>query len=314
NAEEGLQSGKLLFELRGFKLRGIWTLVRTKRRGQEQSRDWLLIKHTDEHAIAGDPPLPQDSIFTGRTVEELREGRDRAALAEKRAEKAGAVKARVEVADVPIMLAETADKAFSAPGWLFELKYDGFRVLASKDGDNIQLFYRRGHDAAATYPDVARAVGRLPFPKLALDAEIVVCDELGRPNFQRLQKRAQLSRRQGIERALGELPAALFIFDVLQIGERDLRKLPLLTPKEILRGILASRGVLRFADLVEEQGEALFDEVRKLGLEGVVAKKADGPYRRGRTGDWLKIRVDRRGDFAVVGYTEPEGARNGLGS
>src|SRR5262249_28062129 len=211
-------------------------------------------------------------------------------------------------------LAETADKPFSSPDWLFELKYDGFRVLASKDGEKVQLFYRRGHDAAATYPDVALAVSRLPFPKLVLDAEVVVCDELGRPNFQRLQKRAMLSRRQDIERVLGELPAALFVFDVLQIGERDLRKLPLSERKEMLRGILPSRGVLRFADHVEEQGVALFEEVRKLGLEGIIAKKADAPYRRGRSGDWLKIKVERRGDFAIVGFTEPEGARNGIGS
>jgi bifunctional non-homologous end joining protein LigD len=164
------------------------------------------------------------------------------------------------------------------------------------------------------FPEVARAVRALPFAGLVLDGEVVVLDEEARPSFQRLQKRALLQRTADIQRAAVELPATYYAFDLLAFEDFDLRPLPLLERKALLRRVLPKAGPLRYLDHVEEQGEAFYAEVSRLGLEGIVAKRAEGPYRAGRSADWLKLRVDRSADFVVVGFTLPEGSRVGFGA
>jgi bifunctional non-homologous end joining protein LigD len=313
--EEGMKKGKLLFELQGYKLRGKWTLVRMKTKGKTTGKEWLLIKERDVWAKRGaDAVLPQESIFSGLTVEDLASGASRAAAIRAELERLGAPRRRVRLGDVKLMLAEPREAAFSKPGWIWELKYDGYRLLAGRDGSEARLLFRKGGDATATFPEIARALRALPFSSLVLDGELVVLDDMARPSFGRLQKRALLQRRLDIERASVELPTTLFVFDLLGFEDFDLRPLPLETRKRLLQRVLPRLGPVRFADHIEREGEALLSEVAALGLEGIVGKKSDSAYRAGRSPDWIKVRLDRTGDFAVVGYTRPDGSRAGFGA
>jgi bifunctional non-homologous end joining protein LigD len=219
------------------------------------------------------------------------------------------------------MLAETAERPFSEPGWLFELKYDGFRLLAAQEeprppasgaGGRPLLAYRRGHEATDLYPEIARALASLPFASVVLDGELVVLDRDARPVFRRLQQRAQLARSSDIARAAVESPVTYYVFDLLAAEGYDLRPLPLRRRKELLRRILPRAGPLRYTDHVEERGEALFAEVEQLDLEGLVAKRATAPYQAGRSSHWLKIRTQRTADFVVVGFSAPRRSRTGF--
>ncbi len=161
-------------------------------------------------------------------------------------------------------------------------------MLAGRDRGRPRLRYRSGLDATGAFPEVAAALDALPRGDFVLDGEVVVLDAEGRPRFQRLQQRSQ---------------ATLFAFDCLAAEGRDLRARPLLERKEALRRILRGQSAIRFVDHVPTDGLGFFDEVRALGLEGIVAKRADSPYVPGRSRDWRKIRSERTGDFVVVGYT-----------
>src|SRR5688572_17550310 len=210
------------------------------------------------------------------------------------------------------MLAEPADEPFSAPGWLFELKHDGFRLLASRAGAEVRLQYRSGA-ATGVFPEIEGALARLSFD-VVLDGEVVVLDDGGRPSFQRLQKRVQLRRAPDIERAAARHPATMFAFDLLALEGYDLRELPLVERKRLLREVVPDAGPFRYADHVEEHGGPFYAEVRRLGLEGIVAKRADSRYVPGRSPQWLKLRVDRTAELAVVGFTLPRESRSGFGA
>jgi bifunctional non-homologous end joining protein LigD len=310
---EGVKAGKVLFELRGFKLKGMWSLVRIK---GDTGKEWLLIKETGDAHVrrGGASPYDDGSILSGLQVEELLQGDRRAAELRQACERLGAPRGPLLADQVQPMLAESRTDPFDDAAWLFELKYDGFRAIAARDGTRPRILYRRGADATAVFPDLARALLRLPAGRFVADGEIVVLDETGRPVFQRLQKRALLTAPRDVERAALELPATLFLFDLLAFEDFDLRLLPLIERKKLLRRLIPSSGPLRAVDHVEGHGRALFASVRELGLEGIVAKRARSPYRGGRFRDWQKVRTDRVGDFAVVGFTKGEGSRTGFGS
>jgi bifunctional non-homologous end joining protein LigD len=216
--------------------------------------------------------------------------------------RSGAPRAAVTVEAVSPMLAEARERPFTAAGWLFELKYDGYRVLAGRSAAGaVRLLYRSGRDATALFPELARAVAALPFRSLVLDGEAVALDAAGRPSFGLLQRRAQ----RGLAAPAGAAPLVLFVFDLLACEGFDLRPLPLAARRELLGRVVAAadpEGLLRRVEAVEERGEELFAAVAELGLEGVLAKRAGSPYRAGRSSDWLKVRRERVGDFAIVGY------------
>jgi bifunctional non-homologous end joining protein LigD len=305
---DGLAKGKLLFELRGLKLRGRWTLVKIKR----SDKDWLFIKERDGYASSRSD-MPEESVLSGLTVEDLKLGRTPAAAVMSELEHLGAPKTAVRPEAVQLMLAEARDRAFTAPGWYFELKLDGYRALGVVDG-TARLLSRNGNDLSSCFPEVLRALTALPFRRLLLDGEVVALDQTGRPSFQRLQQRARLRRGLDIRHATVENPVTYFAFDLLGVDEFDLRPLPLSTRKALLRKLLPADGVIRFLDHFEGDGEALYQQVQRLGLEGIVAKKAESPYRAGRSPTWLKIRSRRTDDFVVVGFTAPKGSRSGFGA
>ena len=308
-----LQTGKLHFVLEGYKLRGEWILVRTKRGPNE----WLLFKKKD--AWSGKPgeppPFGEESVLSGLTVEELKDGHRRADEIRARLVAQGVPRRRIDPASHELMLAETADAPFSSPEWVFELKYDGYRLVAARRPDGSPMLrYRNGQDVTGIFPELARALRALPFESFVLDGEVVVLNAQGHPDFQRLQARAQIRKPREAERAAVPNPVTLFLFDIPGFEDFDLRGLQLVERKELLRLVVPRAGSLRYSDHVAAQGQALFERVSALGLEGLIAKRAQAPYRSGRSKDWLKLVADRTGDFVVCGYTVGKGSRTTLGA
>jgi bifunctional non-homologous end joining protein LigD len=318
----GLVDGEIKFELYGYKLRGAFTLVHTGKgtRGRGSGRgsnDWLLIKKRDEAAaafLASGKPLSSASILSGLTIEELaaRAPRHQAVVAALAAAKVP--KRPIAPGSLQPMLCQTADAPFSSKDWIYELKWDGFRLLAYGGAGQARLRYRSGLDPTDRYPEITSALRALPIPDLVLDGELVVLDGEGKPDFHELAHRAQLHRTSEIARAALAQPVTYMVFDLLGAAGHDLRGLPLVERKALLERILPPLGPLRYTDHIAEHGEALLAQVVARGLEGVVAKKASSPYRSKRSADWLKLKNDPEADFAVCGYTPPKGSRTGLGA
>ncbi|HEY8853581.1 MAG TPA: DNA ligase D, partial [Gemmatimonadaceae bacterium] len=309
----GLEKGKLLFELKGYKLHGKWTLVKIKK----SEKDWLLIKERDQWlsspGVADN--FPEESVLSGLTVEEIKSGETPGAqiLAALEAEEK-AVRVRVDAKKVEAMHCESEDKAFTRDDWVFELKLDGYRLIASKSRGEALLLTRNGNDYTAVFPEIARAVKSLPFDDVIIDGEVVCLDAKGLPSFSRLQQRGRLSSPMEIRRAVVEFPATFYAFDLLAFEDFDLRPLPLVRRKELLKDVVPALGILRYLDHIEAEGEAFLEQVTAMGLEGIVAKKAASPYRKGRSRDWIKIKAERTGDFVIVGFTKPKGSRSHIGA
>jgi bifunctional non-homologous end joining protein LigD len=187
------------------------------------------------------------------------------------------------------MLATPANKAFDGSAWIFELKYDGFRVLAMRHGDDAKLLSRRGNDLGACFPEIIACLRELP--DVVLDGELVVLDANGRPQFERLRRRALLKKALSVEYAARTEPASVFAFDILSLRGEDLRALPLLERKAIVQRVLRASHRVRAVQHVREHGKRLYDAACQLELEGIVAKRASAPYKAGRSSDWLKIRT-----------------------
>jgi bifunctional non-homologous end joining protein LigD len=306
----GLEKGKLLFELKGYKLHGKWTLVKIKK----SERDWLLIKERDAWVKTPGDEFPEQSVLSGLTVEEVKAGLTPATRLRAAVERAGAVNAHVDPRTVQPMLAEPADEAFTRDGWLFELKLDGYRLIASKAHGEALLQTRKGNDYTAVFPEIARAIKALPVDECIIDGEVVVLDAQGKPSFSRLQQRGRLTSPIDVKRAAVELAATFYAFDLLALADFDLRPLPLTTRKQLLAEAVPKLGAVRLLDHIERQGEAFLAQVSAMGLEGIIAKKSDAPYRAGRTSQWLKIKAEQTSDFVIVGFTEPAGTREHLGA
>ena len=305
---QGLVKGKLRFTFAGYKLRGAWSLVRLAK----SRKDWLLVKERDAYVVrGGEGSLPEASVLSGLTIEDLRDGSPRWAEVRAQVEKLPPSLLRAE--QVELMLAETRPRPFSEPGWLFEIKYDGFRALAAHEGGRGKLLYRHGSDATALYPDLAAALAALP-ADIVLDGEITVCDEQGRPSFERLQQRALLTRQPDIEHAALSLPASLFIFDLLAFENRDLRALPLSARKALLSRLLPTLGPLHYVDHIETRGQEMFEEIARAGPGGRDGQAGGSPYRAGRSPDWLKIRRDAAGISPWWATLRHAALRIGLGA
>jgi bifunctional non-homologous end joining protein LigD len=307
----GLEKGKLLFELRGYKLHGKWTLVKIKK---SEKDEWLLIKERDAYVKSPGDQFVETSVLSGLTVEEIKEGKGPATALRKSIEAAGAPRKHVDPTTVDVMLAEPSDHAFTRDGWVFELNLDGYRLVAGKSRGEALLLTRNGNDYTAVFPEVARAIKALPYDSCIVDGEVVVHDAEGRPSFARLQQRGRLTVPLDVNRAAVELPATYYAFDLLAFEDFDLRPLPLVKRKALLLDALPKLGAVRALDHIEREGEAFLEKVDALGLEGIIAKRADVPYRAGRTHDWLKIKADKTADFVIVGFTAPKGTRSHIGA
>jgi bifunctional non-homologous end joining protein LigD len=310
-AREQIERGKLEFELFGFKLRGRWTLARMSGKDKE----WLLLKKNDAYAGEVEPTerFPA-SVLSGLTVEELRDGVQRIETLRRRLTELGAPRADIAPRGALVMLATLVEAPPTDPDWLFEIKYDGVRVLASRADDKVELRGRSGQVVTARYPEVAAALRALPLRQFLLDGEIVALDDEGRSSFQRLQERMGLTRPADVERARAEVPVGMVAFDALGLDGRDLRRLPLEARKECLRLLVPARGVIAYGDHVEGHGAEFLAAACEQRLEGVIAKRRDSPYVARRSRDWLKIKCLLEQEFVIGGYTVPQGMRAHFGA
>lgn len=204
------------------------------------------------------------------------------------------------------MLATLAEQPFNDPGWIFEMKWDGYRAIADWKKGKLKLYSRNGLSFIGKYPIVAEALTTLSHD-VVLDGEIVVMDEKGRPRFQMLQEYGNDPRK----------PIAYYVFDLLFLDGKDLRGLTLLQRKELLQALLKSNknNTIRYSDHVREHGKKFFRQVIKLDFEGMVAKKADSLYDTGiRTDEWLKIKHLNSTEAVIAGFTEPRRSRKYFGA
>jgi bifunctional non-homologous end joining protein LigD len=303
--------GKLELELFGFKLRGRWTLVRMGKKEKE----WLLLKKadgaaTEQEAIERYP----ESVITGLTVEEMRDVPGTLAALRERVRSLDAPKGDVSPRKVSLMLATLAERPPSGPDWCFEIKYDGVRVLASRKEDEVVLLGRSGEDITRRYPEIVDGLSALPVPRFLLDGEIVAENESGRPSFQRLQARMHLTKPRDIDAAMAQVPVRGIFFDCLGLEGHDLRGLPLVQRKELLARVVPPLGSVQRCDHVLEHGEEFLAAASEIGLEGIVAKRLASRYSGRRSPDWIKVKCDRRQEFVIGGYTEPQGSRARFGA
>jgi DNA ligase D-like protein (predicted ligase) len=210
----------------------------------------------------------------------------------------------------PELATLTRDR-FSDAGWMFERKLDGERCLAFRSGSQARLMTRNHKDDTSTYPEISQALAAQQAADFIIDGEIVAFDG-SQTRFARLQQR--LGVRQPGPDLLAAVPVWFYLFDVLWASGRDVRPLPLRQRKQILRGLLDFAGPLRFTEHIDTDGEAYFRQACASGWEGVIAKRADAPYRAGRTKDWLKFKCQSGQEFVIGGFTDPKGTRTGFGA
>jgi len=204
-------------------------------------------------------------------------------------------------------LATLVDTPPSGDEWLHEIKYDGYRIGARVRHGRVSLYTRNGNDWTAAFPDVADAVGHLRLDDALIDGEVAVVLPDGRTSFQALQNTAGGGNRRTL---------VYFVFDLLRINGETLERRPLEERKAVLKKLVGSRstGRIRFSEHIEGNGQAFFSEACRAGLEGIVSKRRDQPYRAGRHGGWVKTKCVQRQEFVIGGFTDPEGMRAGIGA
>jgi DNA ligase D-like protein (predicted ligase) len=208
-------------------------------------------------------------------------------------------------------LATLTQDRFSDPAWIFERKLDGERCLAFRSGSQARLMTRNQKEDTSTYPEITQALATQQASDFIIDGEIVAFDG-SETRFARLQQRLGV-HHPGPD-LVAEVPVWYYIFDVLWAGDRDVRPLPLRQRKQILRDLLTFADPLRFTEHINTDGEAYFRQACAAGWEGVIAKRADAPYRAGRTRDWLKFKCESGQEFVIGGFTDPRGTRIGFGA
>jgi bifunctional non-homologous end joining protein LigD len=321
----GLEKGHLDITLYGRRLRGRWHLVRMRRRPREKNEQWLLIKSEDQFARRrGEVDITDEettSYLSGRTTEQLaakgevrkdHAGR-RAVIAERSRAlpdpKAvrGARKA-ILPAFVEPSLAESTERPPRGPEWVHEIKYDGYRIQARIDGKELKLLTRSGLDWTARFPTIAAACRAIGWSSALLDGEVIVEDSAGLPSFTDLQTDLKAGRADRFRYVL---------FDILYCEGFDLRNATLLNRKALLQQIAAGfpeKSPLRFSEHLAEDGPTMFDHACRLGLEGIVSKRIDLPYRSGRGPHWLKSKSVLRQEFVIVGHVPSTVAKGSLGA
>jgi bifunctional non-homologous end joining protein LigD len=317
--------GRLTFTLEGERLKGKWHLVRTHGKPGERNEQWLLLKSDDGAArTSEDPDILEEettSLKSGRTIEQLAaEGEVRVdhaarekvaklrASKPKRPTKVAGAKKGILPAFVEPALAQLVESAPKSGNWLHEIKLDGYRMQARIDGGQVQLLTRKGLDWTAKFKPVANALKNLKIPSALLDGEIVVEDEAGVSSFSALQ--------QELKGGKGER-FVYYVFDLLYLNGEDLRKATLADRKAALRLLfddLPQGGAIRFSDHLEEDGATLVRHACRMGLEGIISKRADRPYRSGRGDDWVKSKCTQRQELVIAGYLPSSAIKKAVGS
>ena len=315
-AELGIDKGALSFELDGYKLKGRFSLVRPSKQKDDRNNQWLLMKRDDAFADEGDVVADRPrSVLSGLTVDELGNAESLYQEVLDLVAGFGATRAPLQVSRTTPMLCTVDDVAIDRAGWLYELKLDGVRILAERRHDQARLFYRTHRSATASFPEVVEALKTLLPKDVVLDGEIIALDDAGHPSFQKLATRLHARRPDDIRFLRDAVPVVFVVFDVLGLGEMDLRGLPLSDRKDLLDRIVMGEGVIRRLDHFDD-GKPLLEFCAAHELEGLIAKRSDSPYVVGpaRSGHWVKVKRVREDDFLAIGYTEGKGGRRQLGA
>ncbi len=315
--DEGLAKGDLKFRLHGHRLHGDYVLVRMKPRKEDRGRqNWLLIKKRDDYAGEGDEPTEtyDTSVKTGRTMDQiltgdfrgvdLQQGSKKNSGRETKARSNGKAPAKKQArALVPEFVApELATLGTEVPtgsNWLHEVKYDGYRIIARKAGDEITLFSRSGLDWTVRFPAIANALLTFPAETALIDGEVAFVLPSGITDFKSLQEHIDTPHAS----------IRYFVFDLLSLDGKDWRKEPLKERRAKLATLMAEKGISNFlvyADYVEGSGQEFFDQACEAGLEGIMSKRADAPYRSGRNRSWLKIKCKKDEEFVIGGYSRSD--------
>ncbi|QJR12005.1 Multifunctional non-homologous end joining protein LigD [Usitatibacter rugosus] len=307
---DGLAKGKLSFTLRGEKLKGSFALVKTK-----EAKQWLLIKHRDRFVTADDVTQQDRSVLSGIAVSEMKTVPAGKRLPAVQLVPNGEVVPMPAVAKLAPMLAESADKAFNKPDWMWEPKLDGYRVLAFIGEDGVRLRSRRGIDYAANFPALAAELGKQQAVNgMVLDGEIVAFDSNARPSFGALQERAQLKTASEIAAADRDMPVVFFAFDMPWFAGIDLRAVPYRERRRYLAQCILPSPRVQLVHAVDD-GIALNEAAISAGFEGVIGKRKESRYESGkRSQSWLKVKPTQTGDFVIGGYTKGKGSRGELGA
>src|SRR5215471_14641467 len=321
------RKGSLKFELNGEKLHGNWALVRMGGKAAGERREnWLLIKERDDEALprSGDAVVRDNplSVATGRPLDAIAADRDRVwhsnrgdgepavptPAPEKWSPQAipGARKRRMPVELKP-QLATLSDKAPEGEDWLHEIKYDGYRLLARIEDGEARLITRGGLDWTTKFPALARNLGELPIRTGIIDGELVHLEPEGTTSFAGLQNAISSGRTDTL---------TFFAFDLLYSDGWDLTGASLEDRKDALAAIIPpnQQGMLRYSDHQIGRGSAFLNRACSYKLEGIISKRRTDPYRPGRSRSWLKSKCRNREEFVVVGYTDPDGSREGFGA
>jgi bifunctional non-homologous end joining protein LigD len=345
DVDAGLRAGSLKFILHGKKLKGKWALIRMGgKAANERKPNWLLIKEHDEFERGeNDPSVTEEepnSVVTGRSLEEIAKSEDHVwnskdtatgnawyrkdspAVEKVASTKSSAAGAKARVADFGSVLKKAPKEKlpdFIAPelalpsetppagdGWLHELKLDGYRIQARKDGDRVQLLTRTGLDWTHRMKTIAALVAELPVEKAILDGEVVVLAENGSTSFADLQAAFQEGEKK---------PLTYFVFDLLHLNGHSIRDLPLSKRKDVLAKVVdGSDEFLRFSEHIEGGGGEVFKSACELHAEGIVSKRAASKYSSGRSGDWLKLKCVHEQEFVIGGFTLPSNGSHGVGA
>jgi bifunctional non-homologous end joining protein LigD len=315
--QKAYAKGRLKFELQGEKLGGIWNLVRTHMPGKKEQ--WFLIKHQDNAARPQDDydvlVAEPDSVLSERTIvdspkktaEQAKPLKKAPAKPRKQAtgKLTGAHKAKLPSQLKP----ELATLVDSAPEgeWSYEIKFDGYRIMARIEGDQVQLFTRNGHDWTHKLPQQAEALAELGLESAWLDGEMIVANEQGVPDFQALQNAFEVGRSGNI---------VYYLFDLPYLNGVDLREVAVEERRAALATILGPQKsqLLRFSEAFEETPDALLNSACQMQMEGLIGKRLGSPYVSRRSSDWIKLKCKHRQEFVIVGYTDPKGARSAFGA
>lgn len=320
--EEGYRKGKLKFALEGEKLSGTWNLVRTRMEGGKEQ--WFLIKSNDESArpeseydIVREQP---DSVLSDRTLIPRKRGKAKLEVDAKPVKTPPARRTRKKANQVTLSGAKAAalpesikpqlaTLVESVPDgdWRYEVKFDGYRIMARIDSGKVQLFTRNGHDWTAKMPQQAEALAALGLESAWLDGEVVVPNEDGTPDFQALQNAFEVGRSGTI---------VYYLFDLPYLNGMDLREVALEERRAALSQVLEhnDNDLLRFSADFTEQPESVLESACQMKLEGLIGKRAGSTYVSKRSSSWVKIKCKNRQEFIIVGYTDPKGARSGFGA
>jgi len=341
--EASRRRGDIKFRVNGTKIAGEYALIHIGERGQryggstEGDKNWLMIKKRDEFVVEKYEALEHEfSVKTGRNLAEIAAEGGGDPRQQARARRAGTATtaagrppprvggpadgddaapsraAPAGAARLPApMLATSVDRPFTRDGWLFELKWDGVRALAAVGDGSLRVAGRSGRDETARYPELKALSAALRGHSAIVDGEIVVLDDDGRPSFERLQSRINVSRDSDIRRAMRDNPATYVVFDILELDGRELISTALRIRKKTLKDVLSAVPGVVYADHVERDGESFFSLITERGIEGMIGKRADSTYQPGRrSSDWVKVKAWQTQSCVVAGWTGGRGRRS----